>query len=246
MAAHPETLRIVQTVHDTVRDTVVRVAEPQSLDRWITLGAGLATIFTAGIALWAVRAWRHQLKGTTEYKLAIRVYRAVLRLHNHITAAREPMNHQLPILEHEMTTNTEEFIERERKEYWNWFREVVKSTLALKALRPGAEIHWGDEGTKHIDAMEERARTLRGNYKAYFQAQLHVVRGEVGWSQVVESSRKVLFNTKLLDTNKDQYGDSLDAVVEEARTFLKHKIDLTKLLPRSRPQEEEPPPARSL
>ena len=37
MAASPETLRIIQTIHDTVhvvvRDTVVRVAEPQALDQ---------------------------------------------------------------------------------------------------------------------------------------------------------------------------------------------------------------------
>lgn len=236
MAAHPETLKVIQTVHDTayvaLHDTLVRVAEPQALDRWVTLGAGLATIFTAVLALVAVRSWRHQLKGATEYKLAIRVYRGVLRLRNHINAAREPMNHWLPIYEGESFENTPDMVERERKEYWNWYREVVKSTLALKALRPEVEIHWDYEGMRHIDAMEDCAKKLRGNYKAYFQAQLHVLRGEAGWAQVVASSRKVLYNPKLADTDKDEYGDALNGTVEAARAFLRHKIDLTKLLPR--------------
>ncbi len=236
MAASPETLRIVQAIHDTVRDTVMTgvAVEPSGLSAWkelelfVNIGAGLATIFAAVVAVRALGAWRHQLKGSTEYKLAIRVLRALLRLRDRITAAREPFNHMVPIYEGESDTNTPEFVERERKKYWEYFREVIQADLALKALRPEAEIHWGLDATKHIDAIDERARTLRGNYIAYFQGRLRVLRGERSYAQVVESCRKVIFNTRLTDQDQDEYGDGLDVVVRGALDFLNKKIDLTK------------------
>jgi hypothetical protein len=55
VAALPETLRIVQAVHDTVpvvmRGTVVRVPEPQATDRWIAIVSGLATIIAAAFMM---------------------------------------------------------------------------------------------------------------------------------------------------------------------------------------------------
>ena len=226
-AAHPETLKIVQTVHDTV----VRVAEVQAADHWVGLMTGilsaLATLVAAGVAVWGIRAWRHELKGATEYRLAIRVYRRVLRLRDKIEAARDGFNHFVPVYEGERDTNTPELIERERLEYWDWAREVLKATLALNALRPEAEMHWSVEGTKHIDAMDQLARKLRGNYRAYFHHRLRALRGEAEHAQAAEYCKKVIFNTKLTKEDRDEYGELLDAATEDARSFLRRKIDLT-------------------
>src|SRR6185295_13781203 len=103
------------------------------------------------------------------------------------------------ISEDEFHTRTPQLVERVRKEYWDWYREVIKSTLALNALRPEAEIHWGPEATNHIAAMDERARKLRGHVQAYFNGQLHVLQGDRGWDEVIKSSRRVVFNMKLAD-----------------------------------------------
>jgi hypothetical protein len=40
----------------------------------------------------------------------------------------------------------------------------------------------------------------------------------------VESDKKIIFNLKLTEEDKDDYGDALDKVVEDARTFLKQKM----------------------
>lgn len=89
--AHPETLKIVQTIHDTlyvvVRDTVVRVAEPfhdhmQSgpfsehgflgiFGAAVTLVAGLVTIVLAGVALWAYIDARRTALGHVASHIAI-------------------------------------------------------------------------------------------------------------------------------------------------------------------------------
>lgn len=194
----------------------------------VSVSAGLATIFAALVATRALGEWRHQLKASTEYRLAIRVLRAVLRLRDNIVSAREPFNHMVPIFEGERDTDTAEFVERERKKYFEYFREVIRADLALNALRPEAEIHWGPDGTKHIDAMDECARKLRGNYRAYFHARHQIILNKPGYVDATESFRKVVFNTKLADTDKDEFGDTLDVAVGEALAFLRKKIDLAK------------------
>jgi hypothetical protein len=207
VAVHPETLKIVQTIHDTVhtviRDTIVRVAEPHAAVQWVSFGTGLATIIAAGVAVLGIQSWRHQ-------------------------AARDGFNHFIPSYAGKKDTDTPEFLERERKEYWNWMRAVVKSVLALKGLRAEAEIHWGVEGTQHIDAMDAMARRLRGGFLAYFHHRLRAVRGEAGYAQAAESDKATIFDLKLTDEDKDEYGDDLDRTVERARSFLKQKIDLSK------------------
>lgn len=232
VVAHPETLKIVQLIHDTlhvvVRDTIVRVAEPRVAVQWVSIGAGFATIIAAGVAVWGIRSWRHQLKGSTEYRLAIRVLRAVLGLRDKITSARDLSNHMVPIFEGEkMDADTPEFVERERKQYWDYFREVIRADLALKSLRPEVEIHWGFDGIMHINAMDEMVRRLRGGYKAYFQHRQRAVRGDSGFAEFARADMKIIFEMKV-ENGKDEYGDNLDRVVEEARNFLKGKIDLTK------------------
>jgi hypothetical protein len=232
LVAHPETLKIIRAVHDTlhvvVRDTVVRVAEPQTTDRAVAIVSGIATIIAAIVAVWGIRAWRHRLKGSTEYRLAIRLYVAVIRLRDHIRAARELLNHQVPTYEGERDANTPEIVERARKEYWTWFREVIRSALALKAIRPEAEIHWGFEATRHIDDIEGHAHKMQGSYSTYYQFRLKVLRGEHGYEKAVESCRTVIFNTKFTDQDKDEYGEALEALVERAREYLKRKIEITK------------------
>ncbi len=194
----------------------------------IDAGAGLATIFAAVVAVRALGEWRRRLKGATEYRLAIRVLRAVVRLRDKIASARGLFNNMVPIYEGETDTNTPELVERERKRYWEYFREVIQADLALKALRPESEIHWGFEATQHIDAMDEHARKLRGNYMAYFQARLRVLRHDQTYAQVVQLCEKVVFNKKVTDDDRDEYGEALDATVTDALAFLRAKIALTR------------------
>jgi hypothetical protein len=55
MVAHPETLRVIETVHDTVRDTVVRVAAPQhhDLPTWVlTTVTAVAAVVAGVLAQW--------------------------------------------------------------------------------------------------------------------------------------------------------------------------------------------------
>lgn len=53
--AHPETLKIIQAVHDTVRDTIVRVAAPQRHDppTWVlTVITAVAAVTAGVVAQW--------------------------------------------------------------------------------------------------------------------------------------------------------------------------------------------------
>ncbi len=132
----------------------------------------------------------------------------------------------VPIYKSESETNTPEFVERERKKYWEYFREAIQADLALKALRPEAEIHWGFDAARHIDAMDQHALKLRGNYLAYFRARLRVLRHEKAYGQVVESCGAVIFKKELNKDDRTEYGEALDTAVCDALSFLKAKITL--------------------
>jgi hypothetical protein len=225
VTAYPETLKIVQTIHDTVhvvlRDTIVRVAEPQVAVRWVSIGAGLATIFAAGVAVWGILAWRDELRGTTEYRLAVRVYRGVLRLRDRIQSTRDELNHRI-MLTREEANNREAVLSRRYKTYGEFFREVVRADLALRDLRPEIEIHWGMEGTRHIDALDEMARKLRGGQWAYFNHLFKALGGDATMADAAEGDRRIAFAPT--GDGPDEYGEELRRRIDEAVAFLRPKV----------------------
>lgn len=220
-----DTVNTIITVHDTVmiavHDTVVRVAEPQPFGELMSVAARIATIVAAGVAIWGIGAWWHQLRRTTDYRLAMRMYRAALRLRDRIDATRNELNHMIMIPKEE-ANDERAVLTRQYKKYEEWFREVIRAALALKDLRPEVEILWGFEGTQHIDALDEMARRLRGGHQAFFSHAFKGVDGDVSMRVLAEKQRNLAFAP--LPDEPDEYGDELAKRVEAARAFLQPKV----------------------
>lgn len=195
----------------------------ERLPELIALLADLATLVAAITAIWGIVAWWHQLRRTTEYRLAMRVYRVVLRLRNRIFATRSGMNHMLWLTKEE-AANEERSLQREHDKYLEWFREVVKAALVLRDLRPEVEMHWGRAGTQHIDDMDEMARRLRGGYRAYFEHSFKALKGARGMAEAAEADRKIAFEPP--PDEPDPFGDEIAERVEKAARFLRPKCGL--------------------
>ena len=200
---------------------MIAITPPQDLDRWVSIGSGVATIVAAGVAIWGINAWRGQLRGSTEYRLAIRTYRAVLRLRDMIEATRNEGNHMITLSKAE-ADDQRATLEREYKTYVEWFRDVVRADLALKRLRPEIELHWGDEGTSHVDALDEMARKLRGGYLAYFRHRFRALSGERGFAEAAEKDRLTAFEP--IGDEPDKFGAELGLRVDAATAFLRPRV----------------------
>lgn len=198
----------------------------EQVDHWVSIGAGLATMIASGAAIWGIAAWRHQLRGTSEYRAALRCYKAIVRLRDRANATRRPLNHMVPTYEHENSADTPEFVERERQHYWTFFREVLRAALALQSLRPEAEIFWGAEATNHIDTLDQLTRRLNGGYQAYFQHRMKAVSGQPEYAKYAAGARSTVFNLKLTDDDQDAFGEALDSAVTAALAFFKSRAGL--------------------
>ncbi|HTQ48481.1 MAG TPA: hypothetical protein VMI75_37250 [Polyangiaceae bacterium] len=207
-----------------VRDTIIRLAAPASVDRWISIIAGVATVVAAIAAIWGLRAWRKQLRGSTKYRLVLRLNRAVIRFRDRVRSAREPFNNMVPIYEGETGSNTPVFVERERKIYWGYFQEALSATIALREVRPDAEILLGSQATALIDRLAQVAQKLDRGYRAYFEFRARAAAGDQQYTHHADSLKPVIFNLSAISEGKDEFGSEFEATVTETLAFLEGQV----------------------
>ncbi len=193
----------------------------EAVERGVSIASGMATIAAAVVAIFGITAWRRQLAGATQYKLAVRVYRAVLRLRDRIRSTRDEMNHML-ILTREERDNPKLLQKREYEKYSEWFREVVRAALALRALRPEVELHWGLDAARRLDELNEMARKLRGGQWAYFHHRWAALEGESGLESTIVHDRTIAFAP--LGEDPDQFGEELDRRLAGVEAWLRPKL----------------------
>ncbi|MEQ1831941.1 MAG: hypothetical protein ABL977_02715 [Candidatus Eisenbacteria bacterium] len=231
MIAHPDTVRFVQVIHDTisavVHDTVVRMVAPQetagvdtAIAEWTT---ALGTVGLVCVGWLALQTWQQEFRAKLEYRLAHRVYVAVLRLNDRIKSTRSGF-HML-WLSKEESEDKKRVLQLRYEQYVKAFREVVRADLALLALEPEVQLLWGVEGTNHLVALDERARKLRGGFHAYFSHSFKALE-DAQWEAYVESDARTAFEP--LGDDVDQYGLELTRRVEAATAFLLPKLALGK------------------
>ena len=188
------------------------------VEHLLAIGAAIATIYAACVAAKSLNAWRGQLEGTAEYRLARRALIKLLRLRDRIRSARQPLNHLVGATQDEMRQPNADLVNRQREEYWGWMKEVAEAALEVRDLRPECEIEWGDRQLGILDSLDQRARSLRGGFETYYQFRLSAISGAKGLDDAIAKAHLTIFAQQPVES--DEFETELGKAVEGAMALL--------------------------
>lgn len=128
--------------------------------------AALAAVGTLGVAIWAARSWREQLRGGSKHTVAQEVATAARALRYAFYGARSPLIEGWEFPESYWSrgpaarrSNTEE-AEAYRHVYHRRIKELWPSIRAVADLRARAGAVLGEETAKDLENLAKKAREL--------------------------------------------------------------------------------------
>lgn len=191
----------------------------------------LATFTASVTAIVALRAWKKQLKGRTEYELARRLLRSVYRVRAEIEALRMPLIYigevQKVLKEAGITAEPDEKHYGGRAEalvYQSRWKRLHEALSDLQVELLEAEVSWGDEIIKSQGRLRECITSLFLNvYRRLWQ-----IDSSRNY-QVDEDTQKeidrILYKS-ISNPDVDPFGDEIKGSIEHIEAYLKPFLKL--------------------
>ncbi len=173
----------------------------------------IAAIITAVVAIKGLKIWRRQLKGTTEYQIALKLLEKVYRLQDAIRIARFAFV-SLGELSQRPCNPEEDQREQHVRDEWFAFSkrlEVVdKAKTDLKLVNFEAMALWNDSETAYIQTLIQKTHQLYSSIHLFFSMQLERNRDE-SINKIINKHRFIVYGD---DSDEDKYAKEVDEIIK--------------------------------
>jgi hypothetical protein len=199
---------------------------------WIS---ALANTALAVAAFVAVFAWKMQLKGTVEYRLARRVLARVLRLRDQVRRARSP---GMPVPAAVAGDDDTAIDAKIRESYATRFDPVDRAERALESALIEAEVLWAAELRQPWKQLRELVRKMQIDTVEFFQGKvgrakhgkeerdrlLRVVFGSYGEQDCVDRQLNAI-TERFGELLRQHFPQRRNGVIERMAAFLDRQLD---------------------
>lgn len=183
--------------------------------------AALLAVLVAGIGgYFGFKAWRRELRGTTEYHVARRVLVATVKLSDAIASTRREPN---PFLYHgrdvsRWESGEEILVLNAMQEYGNRLKELVPEVQELTIAEREAVALWGTHARAALIGLRHCASLLSSSASYYFSRELGRVRESKPppRGQSLERRRRILYTQR-----DDWFGRHVDVYAQIADDFFR-------------------------
>lgn len=188
------------------------------------LALGGAAIAGAVIAWKGLDAWKRQLRGKSEFEVALSLLRSCFRLREAIALVRHPMIERGEMVaaldaagsEPTQTEHPLEWHSRgQAAVYETRWKSISDAMAELDTARIESEVLWGRDIADRVVALKRPVGILRWAVSTSLSG------GEVHLSQ---EQRKEIRETMYLGQQPDPYGESVDAAVRAIEEYVRPKI----------------------
>lgn len=191
---------------------------------------GISALATAVVAILGINAWRRQLKGTTEYNLALKVLRAVYDVRESTLEARGRIMLPSETPEALMLNGAEEArVVANSRAYERRLARVREARSHLLLVQQEALAVWGDPAKNALQDLFEAINDLFTTYDLYFDEEISLARRVDRDGRKEErdadnlAMRRVLFSRPGRD-DKDPFGERIDRAVAKAEDFYRPEL----------------------
>ena len=148
---------------------------PEWVDAICSVVSTLAVLFGAVLAYWGVDNWRRQLKGTTEYQLALKILQSVYKIQDEAKATRSHASlssesADRPKAEHEDPEKTS--LLDQQYVYVQRFTRVLAAERDLFGVELETAAAFGPKINDALKPLHGCVGSLWGAVKTYFPARL--------------------------------------------------------------------------
>ena len=182
----------------------------------------LGTLLVGGVAFFAWKGWKREIRGQTEYKLAIDLLTALYRFRDAIDSARSPLifAHEV-IIEDEDITNSSDDIKRFKgmtRAYQKRWEQVMKEQRKIYDNLQSAEVIWGEEVKnlfQNLFAHGVKLSLVVDEYLQFINPSLS------GLTEKLSKETNAILHKR---NKEDKFGDELQRLITEIENYLKPKL----------------------
>ena len=192
--------------------------------RILEIGAQVVIAIVAIFGAWvAWRGWKKEMRGQTEYELAIDLLKATYRFRDAIDSARSRLifAHEV-IIEDEDITNSSDDMKRFKgmtRAYEKRWKQAMKEQQTIDGNLQVAEVIWGEDVKNLFQDLFNHTIKLRRAIEEYLDSIS---------PPLSESTEKLLKETNAIlhkpHREEDKFGDELQRLITEIDNYLKPKL----------------------
>ena len=192
--------------------------------RILEVGAQVA-LATAAIvgALFAWKGWQKEMRGQTEYKLAVDLLATTYRFRDAIDSARNRLifTHEV-IIEDEYITNSPDDMKRFKgmtRAYQKRWEQVIKEQHKIYDNLQSAEVLWGEEVKnlfQNLFAHSEKLSWVMNEYLQFINPSLS------GLTEKLSKETDAILHKP--NREEDKFGDELQRLITKIEGILKPKL----------------------
>ncbi len=191
----------------------------------------LSALGAALFAILGVNAWHRQLKGTTEYQIALRALKAVYAVRESMIEARGRVTFPLDgDAQGAGSKGREELrVLQEAQSYQRRLTRVGSARADLFLAQQEALALWGEEAKESLEDLSATIGELFATYDQYFEAELERARREDREGAVADRDAEGLLMNRILYSRpetdgKDPFGKRLARAVSKAEEFYRDRL----------------------
>ena len=186
----------------------------------------LGTLLVGGVAFFAWKGWKREIRGQTEYKLAVDLLTATYRFRDAIDSVRSPLTfaHEM-IAEDKDRYNPVKDIEKfERMEgaYQKRWERVVEAQYTILGDSQVAEAIWGEEAKNLFQELLAHSNDLHWAIENRLRIINPVLSAEHKKSK--ERLSKEIDAILNKHDEKDNFSNNLKRLITEIENYLKPKL----------------------
>lgn len=190
-----------------------------------------ASLIAAWVAVSGLSAWRHQLKGKTEYDLAKRILLGLFRYRDAIHGVRNPVmwGNEKPSPPEEkrqhMTRDEIEYYGTEQAYQKRWDR-VTEQRASLYPELLEAEVIWGTELDERIKKINRLQGELKNAVRRHLELQDPKIdeRKKDAIEKYHNKKRDILYDESFEES--DEFSKDMLSEIQSIEEFLKPKLEL--------------------
>jgi hypothetical protein len=190
---------------------------------------GLSALITAVAAAFGIDAWRRRMRGSTEYKVALKTLEAVFALRQSIEETRKRDRPDRIRALHDPSEDDEVAVALAAQDYQERMMHVTAARENLLQAQPEAFALWGERAQDALLGIHEVVEDLKTTYARYFDAELDRVRHASRDGRAAEPDIDTLVMKRILYSipdvrGKDPFGERLSRAVARAEEFFRDRL----------------------
>jgi hypothetical protein len=195
------------------------------------LAVAFASLIAAWVAVSGLSAWRHQLKGKTEYDLAKRILLSLFKYRDAIHGVRNPMmwGHEMPSPPEEkrqyMGIQEIRYYGTEKAYQKRWDRVTEHKAKLYPELLEG-EVIWGTELNERFKKIYKLQAELQNAVRRHLELSDPSTpqRKQDSVAKYHDKHRDILYDESFDES--DEFSKDIESAIQNIEEFLKPKLEL--------------------